>query len=406
MGRVRHTPVAPDGSDTRQDASGSHATHGAPAWAEGALRRLRLADARGGIDIGRATLALSCLVLVFVILLAVFARGASTPPIKGLAANTSAIVQTANVRTFQYARPDVGPMQPAVAPDGTVWVGEMTTNHLTRIDPRSGQVTSWTPPSGQYNIMATQVDSSGHVWFTEQAANYIGRFDPATQQFTTYPLGSANGRIMAPQDLRFDATGKLYVTLASGARIARLDPASGKLDMWPVPSPASGMTASPYALTVTPSGQVWFGLLGGGAVGHLDPATGKVTLLRLADSHAAVFSMTSDTAGRVWFTELQAGKLGVIDTATGHLQELDVPGVLGSPASLYAVAVAHNGDVWFASSGANAVVRFAPQTGVFTFFQLRVTSSVPYGLALDGAGNVWFTADAQSGNYLGELIPG
>ena len=199
------------------------------------------------------SVALACLLVALILtqLGSLPARKAATITATPTAA--SGIAQTAKVRQYQVAA-DAGLMQPSVDADGNVWVGEMGTNHLTRIDASSGAVTSWTPPGGQYNIMATAPDKQGNIWFTEQAANYIGRFDPRTEQFTTYPLDSENGQGMGPQDLRFDSSGKLWFTLLSGGRIGRLDPASGAIQTWAVPAPRDGVKSYPFALAITPDG--------------------------------------------------------------------------------------------------------------------------------------------------------
>ena len=152
--------------------------------------------------------------------------GTATPATQS--AQSGAIVQRANAQIIPMPTSRAGLMQPAVDAQGNIWVGEMVTNQLARIDPKTGQVTEWTPPGGKYNIMATAMDRQGDVWFTEQAANYIGRFDPTTQTFQTYPLDTAIAPRMAPQDLAFDANGQLWFTLLGG-RIGRLDPATGAM---------------------------------------------------------------------------------------------------------------------------------------------------------------------------------
>jgi virginiamycin B lyase len=347
--------------------------------------------------------ALACL-LVALILTQLGSLPAREAAATATPTTASGIAQTAKVRQYQVAA-EAGLMQPSVDADGNVWVGEMGTNHLTRIEASGGAVTSWTPPGGQYNIMATAPDKQGDIWFTEQAANYIGRFNPRTEKFTTYPLGSENGQGMGPQDLRFDSSGKLWFTLLSGGRIGRLDPATGAIQTWAVPAPRGGNKSYPFALALTPDNQVWFGMLSGGAVGRLDPASGKVTFAQLADDKAAVFSMASDDAGNIWFTEMQAGKLGRVDAKTGQVSEIDVPKALGNPSTLYAVATASNGDVWFASAGANALIRYTPQSHAFRFFVLPTPASVPYGIAFDSAGKLWFSADGQPANYIGVLSP-
>ena len=380
------------GAEPRQDNQASDTSAG---------QDMRQRYLRDGAFLGGVALACLLVALILTQLSSLPARKTAT--ITATATTASGIAQTAKVRVYKTAA-DAGLMQPSVDADGNVWVGEMGTNHLTRIEASSGAVSSWTPPGGQYNIMATAPDKQGDIWFTEQAANYIGRFDPRTEKFTTYPLDSENGQGMGPQDLRFDGSGKLWFTLLSGGRIGRLDPASGAIQTWAVPAPRDGAKSYPFALAITPDGQIWFGMLNG-AVGRLDPATGKVTFVQLADDKAAVFSMASDGAGNVWFTEMQAGKLGRVDGKTGQLSEIDVPKALGNPSTLYAVAVASNGDVWFASSGANALIRYTPQSQAFRFFVLPTAASVPYGVAFDSAGKLWFSADGQPANYIGVLSP-
>ena len=316
-----------------------------------------------------------------------------------------AVVHAARSRLYRVPSANVGLMQPAVDTQENVWVGEMYANRFARLDSQTGVVTTWEPPDAKYGIMTTTVDAHGNPWFVEQGANYIGRFDPVRQTFRIFPLGTVNGRPMGPQALQFDASGKLWFTAVTAGRIGRLDPTTGAIQTWPVPPPTTGILPYPFSLTVTPAGQVWFGLLSGGAVGHLDPTTGRVRLYHLTDPQAQIFSMTSDPRGRIWFTEIVPGKLGMLDPTTNRVSELSVPTIAGHPAALYGIVVTHNGEVWFANNGANALVRYSPGNPTFTFFQLSLPSSGLYGLTLDKASRLWFTASGQSANYVGEMTP-
>lgn len=332
------------------------------------------------------------------------ARATGAPATAPTVPSPAATVRPAHERIWNLPNGNAGLMMPAVDAQGNVWVGEMSLNHLARVATISGAVTEWTPPNGQNTIMQTLVDHAGMVWFTEEGANYIGRFDPARAAFATYPLGDFGGHRMGPQDLKMDAAGKLWFVGTEAGRIGRLDPATGALQSWPVP-PSNGKRPDPYALALTPDGQVWFADLAGGVVGRLDPASGAVSLVRLPDPTTLIFSMASGTRGHIWFTELSSGKLGRIDTATGKVTELAVPAVAGAPQGLYQVVAAPDGAVWFACAGANALVRYRPETGVYTFYTFNLPQSTPYGLTLDASGNLWFTADAASGNYVGRVTP-
>jgi virginiamycin B lyase len=311
-------------------------------------------------------------------------------------------VMAAPVRVFPMPEANADLMQPAVDAKGHVWFGEMGTNRLARLDPRTGKVTEWTPPHGQFGIMDIAVAQDGGIWFTEQTANYIGRFDPATGRFQTYPLAVHNGRSAAPQDLAFDAHGRLWFTEVSLAAIGRLDPATGSIQTWNVPA-APGSQTFPYALAITSDGAVWFAELAGGTLGRLDPASGQVRLYHTPTADAQIFSLAAAPDGRLWFSELQYGRLATLDPRTGAIHEYTVPTRLANNVNLYEVAVATNGDVWAASLGQNAIVRFAPAHASFTLYPLPDAASLPYGLTLDASGQVWFTADRAPINYVGML---
>lgn len=318
------------------------------------------------------------------------------------AAQSGAIARPANAQIIPTPVSRAGLMQPAVDAQGNIWVGEMVTNKLARINPRTGEVSEWTPPGGKYNIMATAIDRQGNVWFTEQAANYIGRFDPATQAFKIYSLDSLVAPRMAPQDLAFDTNGNLWVTLLGG-RIARLDPATGAVQSWQAPLPKGVTHAYPFSLAITPKA-IWVGYLTGGALGRFDLATEKFTLISLARPQAAIYAMAADASGHIWFTEMQPAFLGSVDVATGRVTEMAVPELLGDPSILYSLVTTTDGSVWFASAGANALVRYQPAKDLFTFYQLPDSQSIPFGLALGHDGGIWISGDGGADNYVARVV--
>ena len=294
----------------------------------------------------------------------------------------STTVRTAQRHLYPFSPSNVGLMQPAVDAQDNVWVGEMNANRLGRLNSQTGVVTSWEPPGAQYGIMNTTVDAQGNAWF-----------------------GTWKGSPLGPQNLQFDGRGFLWFTAIGGGVIGRLDPGSGAIRLWPVPSPTPENPSTPYSLTITPSGRVWFGDMAGGAIGTLDPLTGRITLYDLPNPQVQVFSMAADSTGRLWFTEVLPGKLGVFDPTTDTLTELPVPALSGGPPALYALVIDHLGNIWFVDVGANKLVRYAPGPHSLTFFQLSLSGSVPFGLTLDPAGMLWFTAGGSSANYIGEMAP-
>jgi virginiamycin B lyase len=317
----------------------------------------------------------------------------------------STTVRTAQRHLYLFSTIDVGLMQPAVDAQDNVWAGEMNTNRLGRLNTQTGVVTSWTPPGALYGIMTTTVDAHGDAWFAEQNANYIGRFDPWQQTFRIFLLGTWQGSPLGPQDLHFDSRGLLWFTAEAAGAIGRLDPRTGVIRIWPVPSPTPKIPSSPYSLTVTPNGQVWFSNFAGGAIGALDPLTGQVILYDLPDPQAQIFSMATDSTGRIWFTEVLPGKLGMFDPTTNTLTELPVPAISRRPPALYELVIDHQDTIWFVDVGSDTLVRYAPGKQTLTFFQLSLPGSAPFGLTLDPAGKLWFTAGGSPADYVGEMAP-
>lgn len=414
MGRIRHQALRDDTNDVNDTTSTGKQTPEPPTptppparkplW-----RRLLRRDA------GFGALVLAALLVTVLIMSRIpptpsatssntsTPRQASSTGTTVSGSQSSAIARPADAKIIPMPTSRAGLMQPAVDAQGNIWVGEMVTNQLARINPKTGAISEWTPPGGKYNIMDTAIDRQGGVWFTEQAANYIGHFDPATQAFKIYSLDTAIAPRMAPQDLLFDAKGDLWFTLLGG-RIGRLDPATGAVQSWPVPKPQGANRAYPFSLAVTPSG-VWFGYLTGGAIGRLDPATGKVTLTSLANHQAAIYAMAADTSGRIWFTEMQPAFLGSLDPATGKVTELRVPDLAGDPSILYSLETTSDGSVWFASAGANAVVRYQPKEDHFTFYRFPNSQSIPFGMALGHDGGIWISGDGAADNYVARITP-
>lgn len=312
-------------------------------------------------------------------------------------------VVAAHETVYHLPQANPGLMMPVVDQQGRVWVGEMAENKLAMLDPRTGKTQAWTPPGGRYNIMAEVVDAHGVIWFTEEAANYIGRFDPATQTFRTYPLATVKGQSVGPEAIALDGHGNIWFTEVTGGALGRLDPTTGQITTYPLPAAPGGGPAYPYALAITPDGVAWYGDLSGGGVGKVDPTSGRGASYSVGDPKAQIYAMAVGPDGGVWFTELLTDRIGRIDPASGKVSMVTVPATLGHPATLYDV-VRRGADLWFTSTGANALIRYTPASRQFTFYQLATPQSVPFGLALAADGALWYTGDG-SPNTIGVVRP-
>src|SRR5262249_38219609 len=88
------------------------------------------------------------------------------------------------IKEYEVPTPQARPHDPAVAPDGSLWVTEQMANKLGRLDPATGQFREYplkTPNSGPHGLVA---DKDGNIWFTAVSAAYVGKLDPKTGAVT------------------------------------------------------------------------------------------------------------------------------------------------------------------------------------------------------------------------------
>jgi virginiamycin B lyase len=79
------------------------------------------------------------------------------------------------VPTPRFAR------DPAVAPDGSIYIAVMSGNKVAHFNPRSQTFREWDLPSG-HRPHGLLVDKQGMVWTTGNGNGTIGRLDPASKR--------------------------------------------------------------------------------------------------------------------------------------------------------------------------------------------------------------------------------
>src|SRR5881628_2324328 len=227
------------------------------------------------------------------------------------------------------------PHDVAPAPDGGVWYVAQRMGELGWLDPTTGQVRriKLGDRSRPHGVI---VGPDGAPWITDGGLNAIMRVDPMTEKVSIYPLPP--GREGANLNTAtFDRRGVLWFTGQSGV-YGRLDPGVGKVRLFQAPR-----GEGPYGITTAPSGAVYFASLAGSYLGRVDVTRFTVRVLQPPTRNQGARRAWSDSKGRIWVSEWNAG----------YVDERD--------------------DVWLSDFGANALVRFDPETKRFT--RVRLPSS-------------------------------
>ncbi|MEY4249686.1 MAG: hypothetical protein RJA87_1319 [Pseudomonadota bacterium] len=145
--------------------------------------------------------------------------------------------------------------------DGIIWFTLAASSQVGRLDPISGDIKliylpKLKPLGGSGGTVPYGIDISpvdGRIWYARLWGDKLGAIDP-----TTFAVTEFDSPVEGPRRLRFDAKGKLWVTGYNDGMIAKIDPASMKSDVYPMPEFAAGYRPAPYALAINPVTQeVW-----------------------------------------------------------------------------------------------------------------------------------------------------
>jgi len=243
--------------------------------------------------------------------------------------------------------------------DGAVWYTAQGAGTLGRLDPATGEVSEVPLGAGSrpHGVIA---GPDGALWVTDSGLDAMVRVDPASQAVRVFPLPP--GR--PPANLNtaaFDGDGVLWFTGQAGV-YGRLRPDTGEIEVFDAPG-----GRGPYGITATPDGDVYYASLAGSHIARIDPQTGLATVLEPPTPAQGTRRVWSDSGGRIWSSQWNAGQVAVYDPAGGTWREWRLP---GERPMAYAVFVDDRDDVWLSDFGANALVRFDPETEAFTSFPL------------------------------------
>lgn len=278
--------------------------------------------------------------------------------------------------------------------------------------------------------------ATGDIWFTEANRGVIGQLNPTSNTLTEYVLPAipAPGTDLRPWGVavqRITTVGAtnlfVWFTELGNNAIGRLEANSRRLSLFQLSSLGNPFQYQPTDITVDPSGNVIFTSISDQAnrISVLRNQTNTVADFVIPTAQSKPTSVRWDPTRNVaWFTEYRSGKVSSL-TATGGTFQLvavtqcTMPGGPPAPGSTLCGSGAQTNTPSIGSASQNVrnfrghpnpnvrtptITSITPQTtNQFSEYPLPTTTSAPNSVAVDSAGNVWFTEQQPAGNKIGKM---
>jgi len=190
------------------------------------------------------------------------------------------------------------------AADGIIWFTDQK-GRIGRLDPASGKITEYPTRGGPYGLALSR---DGAVWFCQLSGDRLGRLDPKTGKITEIEVENGSG----PRRVAANADGSiLWWAFYGSNELVKFDPIAQKiLKAYKLPG---GRGGGAYAVTVDGAGHPWVNEIGANTVIRLDPATEKMQVIPLPTRNTGIRKMIVAADGRLWYMGSHVGKIGVIE---------------------------------------------------------------------------------------------
>jgi len=255
---------------------------------------------------------------------------------------------------------------------GLAWYASFGEQILGKLDPKTGVVTEYPipllKPKMPTGILAVRFDEDENVWMGMQFQGGVAKFDRKTETFQTWSLPpELNGDHVQINQVSADhhkVDGKVWLQDAGTYTVMRLDPASGKFEVYePFKIPRPNI----YDVISDAQNNVYFTVFGRENIGRIDAKTGAISVWNTPTKGSAPRRGMIDAQARLWFGENRAERIGMFDTRTTTFQEWVAPTPESWP---YDVTADAHGDVWAGGEYSDRVMRLDPKTGGITEYLL------------------------------------
>ncbi len=215
-----------------------------------------------------------------------------------------------------------------------------------------------------------------------------------------------------PHDVIMDHEGKLWFSDFGEQRMGRMDPATGKVDVFALPMmKTDGSPKGGLEISEAPNGDIWESGMYQGGVYRWERATGKVTAFRIPDQwqtpstqESMVSPQHSDVDGFVWTNDQQNHSLLRLNPQTAAYEQMgETKDAAGKPIPGYGMPTDLKNRPMLHEFTGTRIGWYDPDKKIAEVFTTPFQGSAPRRGRVDPKGRLWFAE--YRGNGIGMFDP-
>jgi virginiamycin B lyase len=220
--------------------------------------------------------------------------------------------------------------------------------------------------------------ADGKVWFVELTGDRVDELDPKTGKIERYKIPTEGG---GPHSIWPDSKGNFFFTyFAASGKISKFNARTQVTKEYDVDKDMSG-----YGIVTDKQDRAWAVSLNTAAIYGYDPKTDKWTKYPIP---AAARRVAIDAKGMVWAAGYYGNNIIMLDPATGKVSEYKMPLRYGNPYDLWPDL---DDNIWIENAVYNSLVKFDRNTKQFTYYPFPELGAHTPKLDRDKEGTFWFT---------------
>jgi streptogramin lyase len=284
------------------------------------------------------------------------------------------------ITEYDLPRKEAMPHDVVVDAAGRPWYSDFGAMFIGELDPKTGKVTDYElpvlRPEQPKGTLDLELDPSGNIWVALMYQAGVARIDPKTKDLKVYPYPkewlSANTQTSMVSPNFSNVDGKVWSNNQETREHYRLDVATGKYENMGIAKDPRGKQISAYGMPVDRDNNVFLMEFSGTSIGRRDAKTGLVTIWPTPTAGSRPRRGHVDEQNRMWFSEY-AGAIAMFDPKTDKIREWPMPTKWDNP---YDVVPAKNGEVWTGSMHTDLVTRLDTKTDTMTQYLLPRNTNI------------------------------